>query len=94
MFLDCFSLALQKEGGFKLEDDKYKSRVQKLEADLVTAEYSSESLKAELMEAQSNTANLEAERDKLEKDYQRYVKGRPKLIRSQKENQIVHAKTF
>jgi multidrug resistance efflux pump len=41
----------------------------------VTATHNIDNLKAQLSEAVANTTRVSAERDRLYKDYQRYLKG-------------------
>lgn len=60
---------------FKLDPVRFQARVDKLDADLITAIHSTEVLKGQLDEAVSNTTRVTAERDRLYKDYQRYLKG-------------------
>ncbi len=66
-----------KKGGvlFTIDPARYQARVDRLQADLVTALHSINTLKAQLSEAQANTTRVSAERDRLYKDYQRYLKG-------------------
>lgn len=60
---------------FRLEDTRYKNRVERLEADLVTAKHSVISLKAQYQEMKANTVQLTAVRDMLKTNYNRYIKG-------------------
>ncbi len=60
---------------FTIDPARYRARVDRLQADLVTALHSINTLKAQLQEAQANTVRVSAERDRLYKDYQRYLKG-------------------
>jgi multidrug resistance efflux pump len=60
---------------FKLDPGRYQARVDRLQADLVTATHNIDNLKAQLSEAVANTTRVSAERDRLYKDYQRYLKG-------------------
>ncbi len=62
---------------FTIDPARYQARVDRLQADLVTALHSINTLKAQLSEAQANTTRVSAERDRLYKDYQRYLKGEP-----------------
>ena len=54
---------------------RYQARVDRLQAVLVTALHSINTLKAPLSEAQANTVRVSAGRDRLYKDYPRYRKG-------------------
>ena len=60
---------------FKLDPGRYQARVDRLQADTVTATHNIDVLKAQLSEAVANTTRVSAERDRLYKDYQRYLKG-------------------
>lgn len=60
---------------FKLDPARYRARVNRLQADLVTAINNTQALKGLLDEASANTSRVSAERDRLHKDYQRYVRG-------------------
>ncbi|HEY1845613.1 MAG TPA: HlyD family secretion protein [Buttiauxella sp.] len=60
---------------FKLDPARYQARVNRLEADLVTTVHNNQALKGQLDEAIANTSRVSAERDRLYKDYQRYLKG-------------------
>ncbi|CAH5972903.1 Inner membrane protein YibH, partial [Citrobacter koseri] len=77
---------------FKIEPDKYQSRVERLQADLVTAIHNVEVLKAQLSEAQENTIRVSVERDRLYKDYQRYVKGSQAKVNPFSERDIDNAR--
>ncbi|HEX4501721.1 MAG TPA: HlyD family secretion protein [Scandinavium sp.] len=69
--------ALIKKGEvlFKIDPTRYQARVDRLAADLVTAIHNTEAMKGQLSEALANTQRASAERDKLYKDYQRYLQG-------------------
>ncbi|HEY2454998.1 MAG TPA: HlyD family secretion protein [Scandinavium sp.] len=69
--------ALIKKGEvlFKIDPTRYQARVDRLAADLVTAVHNTEAMKGQLSEALANTQRASAERDKLYKDYQRYLQG-------------------
>ena len=60
---------------FKLDPTRYQARVDRLKADIVTAEHKQQSLVAQLDEMMANTQQAKATRDKLAKDYQRYLQG-------------------
>lgn len=62
-------------GAFKLDPVRYRARVDRLQADLMTATHNIKTLRAQLTEAQANTTRVSAERDRLFKNYQRYLKG-------------------
>ena len=58
---------------FKIDPTRYKARVDRLQADLVTALTNIQILKGQLDEAIAHTDHVTAERDRLYKDYQRYI---------------------
>lgn len=60
---------------FKIEPTRYQARVDRLQADLTTAIHSIQVLQGQLDEAVAHTSGVIAERDRLSKDYQRYLKG-------------------
>ena len=60
---------------FKIEPTRYQARVDRLQADLMTAIHSIQVLQGQLDEAVAHTSGVIAERDRLSKDYQRYLKG-------------------
>ena len=60
---------------FKLNPGRYQARVDRLKADIVTAQHKEQVLVAQLDEMQANTQRAKATRDKLAKDYQRYAQG-------------------
>lgn len=60
---------------FKIDATRYQARVDRLQADLMTAIHASQALKGQLDEAIANTSRVSAERDRLHKDYQRYLAG-------------------
>lgn len=60
---------------FKLDPTRYQARVDRLKADIVTAEHKQQALAAQLDEMLANTQQAKATRDKLAKDYQRYLQG-------------------
>ena len=64
----------------------------RLQADLVTALHSINTLKAQLSEAQANTTRVSAERDRLYKDYQRYLKGSQARVNPFSESDIDNAR--
>ncbi|AYN26091.1 MULTISPECIES: HlyD family secretion protein [Buttiauxella] len=77
---------------FKLEPTRYQARVDRLQADLTTAIHSTESLKSELDAAIANTARVSAERDRLYKDYQRYLQGSKAKVNPFSESDIDNAR--
>ena len=77
---------------FKIDPGRYKARVDRLQADLVTATHNIDVLKAQLTEAQSNTTRVSAERDRLFKDYQRYLKGSQAKVNPFSESDIDNAR--
>lgn len=60
---------------FRLDQTLFRARVARLNADLVTAIHSIHVLRGQLEEALANTSNVSAERDRLYKNYQRYLSG-------------------
>lgn len=60
---------------FRLDQTLFKARVDRLNADLVTAIHNIQVLRGQLEESLANTSNVSAERDRLYKNYQRYLSG-------------------
>ncbi len=60
---------------FRLDPTRYQARVDRLMADIVTAEHKQRALGAELDEMVANTQQAKATRDKFAKEYQRYARG-------------------
>jgi multidrug resistance efflux pump len=60
---------------FRLDQTVFKARVDRLNADLVTAIHNIQVLRGQLEESLANTSNVSAERDRLYKNYQRYLSG-------------------
>ncbi|MEO3991460.1 HlyD family secretion protein [Pseudocitrobacter cyperus] len=77
---------------FKIDPTRYQARVDRLEADLVTAIHSTEVLKGQLDEALANTTRVSAERDRLYKDYQRYLQGSKARVNPFSESDIDNAR--
>ncbi|XXD07582.1 HlyD family secretion protein [Klebsiella sp. R445] len=77
---------------FTIDPTRYQARVDRLQADLVTAMHSINTLKAQLSEAQANTVRVSAERDRLYKDYQRYLKGSQARVNPFSESDIDNAR--
>ncbi|SYK02559.1 tripartite multidrug resistance system membrane fusion protein [Klebsiella pneumoniae] len=77
---------------FTIDPARYQARVDRLQADLVTALHSINTLKAQLSEAQANTTRVSAERDRLYKDYQRYLKGSQAWVNPFSESDIDNAR--
>jgi multidrug resistance efflux pump len=77
---------------FTIDPVRYQARVDRLQADLVTALHSINTLKAQLSEAQANTTRVSAERDRLYKDYQRYLKGSQARVNPFSESDIDNAR--
>ena len=77
---------------FTIDPVRYQARVDRLQADLVTALHSINTLKAQLSEAQANTVRVSAERDRLYKDYQRYLKGSQARVNPFAESDIDNAR--
>lgn len=77
---------------FKLDPSRYQARVKRLQADVVTATHNIEVLKAQLSEAEARTASVSAERDRLYKDYKRYLVGSRSKVNPFSESDIDKAK--
>lgn len=77
---------------FKLDPVRYQARVDRLQADLVTATHNIDNLKAQLSEVVANTTRVSAERDRLYKDYQRYLKGSQAKVNPFSESDIDNAR--
>ncbi|HFP9330367.1 TPA: HlyD family secretion protein [Raoultella planticola] len=77
---------------FTIDPVRYQARVDRLQADLVTALHSINTLKAQISEAQANTVRVSAERDRLYKDYQRYLKGSQARVNPFSESDIDNAR--
>ncbi|MEW7314969.1 HlyD family secretion protein [Buttiauxella gaviniae] len=77
---------------FKLDPTRYKTRVDRLQADLMTAIHNIDSLKGQLDEAIANTSGITAERDRLYKDYQRYLRGSKARVNPFSESDIDNAR--
>ena len=77
---------------FTIDPARYQALVDRLQADLVTALHSINTLKAQLSEAQANTTRVSAERDRLYKDYQRYLKGSQARVNPFSESDIDNAR--
>ena len=77
---------------FELDPTHYQARVARLEADLVTAIHSADSLQSQLDEAIANTLTATAQRDRLYKDYQRYLQGSKAKVNPFSESDIDHAR--
>ncbi|VFS61587.1 Inner membrane protein yibH [Kluyvera cryocrescens] len=77
---------------FKIDPTRYQARVDRLQADLVTATHNVQTLKGQLSEAQANTTRVSAERTGLYKDYQRYLKGSQARVNPFSESDIDNAR--
>jgi multidrug resistance efflux pump len=86
--------ALIKKGDvlFRIDATRYQARVDRLEADLVTAVHNVEAMDGQLNEAIANTQRVSAERDRLYKDYQRYLKGSQARVNPFSESDIDNAR--
>lgn len=60
---------------FRLDQTLFRARVDRLHADLTTAIHNTQVLRGQLEEAVANTSHVTAERDRLFKNYQRYLTG-------------------
>lgn len=76
---------------FELEPTRYQARVERLEADLVTAIHNADALQSQLDEAIANTSTATAQRDRVYKDYQRYLQGSKAKVNPFSESDIDHA---
>lgn len=77
---------------FKIEPTRYQARVDRLQADLTTAIHSIQVLQGQLDEAVAHTSGVTAERDRLYKDYQRYIKGSQAKVNPFSESDIDNAR--
>ena len=77
---------------FKIEPTRYQARVDRLQADLMTAIHSIQVLQGQLDEAVAHTSGVIAERDRLYKDYQRYIKGSRAKVNPFSESDIDNAR--
>lgn len=77
---------------FKLDPVRYQARVKRLQADLITIIHNNQALKGQLDEAIANTSRVSAERDRLYKDYQRYLKGSRAAVNPFSESDIDNAR--
>ncbi|MEM6049274.1 HlyD family secretion protein [Erwinia sp. P7711] len=77
---------------FELDNTRFQARVDRLEADLVTAVHNIRSIRGQLEEAIANTSYVSAERDRLLQDYQRYLKGSKAKVNPFSERDIDNAR--
>lgn len=77
---------------FRLDNTRYQARVDRLQADLMTAIHNVQALKGQLDEAIANTSHVSAERDRLYKDYQRYLAGSKAKVNPFSERDIDNAR--
>lgn len=77
---------------FKIEPTRYQARVDRLQADLMTAIHSIQVLQGQLEEAVAHTSGIIAERDRLYKDYQRYLRGSRAKVNPFSESDIDNAR--
>ncbi|MBC3379422.1 HlyD family secretion protein [Serratia fonticola] len=77
---------------FKIEPTRYQARVDRLQADLMTAIHSIQVLQGQLDEAVAHTSGVIAERDRLYKDYQRYLRGSRAKVNPFSESDIDNAR--
>lgn len=85
-------LIKQGEVLFQIDPVRYQARVDRLRADLITAIHNTEAMKGQLAEAIANTARVSAERDRLYKDYQRYLQGSKARVNPFSESDIDNAR--
>jgi len=85
---------LMKKGDllFRIDPARFQARVDKLQADLVTAIHNNQVLKGQLEGAIANTSRVIAERDRLYKDYQRYLTGSKARVNPFSESDIDNAR--
>lgn len=77
---------------FRIDNTRYQARVDRLQADLTTAVHNIRVLKGQLDEAIAITSNVSAERDRLFKDYQRYLAGSKAKVNPFSERDIDNAR--
>ncbi|EKD5635455.1 HlyD family secretion protein [Escherichia coli] len=77
---------------FRLDPVRYEARVKQIEAELETMKGNIRALRAQLTEYEAVTANETAERDRLYKNYQRYLKGSQAKVNPFSENDIDNAR--
>ena len=77
---------------FELDNTRFQARVDRLEADLVTAVHNVRSIRSQLEEAIANTSHISAERDRLLQDYQRYLRGSKAKVNPFSERDIDNAR--
>lgn len=77
---------------FKIDPTRYQARVDRLKADLTTATHNVDAMKGQLEEAIANTTRVSAERDRLYKDYQRYLQGSRARVNPFSESDIDNAR--
>lgn len=76
---------------FRLDDTRYRSRLNKLQADLAGAEADVRARRAALSESAANVQQVNAEYQRARKDYQRYAKGAAMAVNPFSEQDISHA---
>ena len=77
---------------FRIDDGRYRAQVYKFRADLATEMYRTDTLKAQLAESESGTEKARAERDRLLKNYQRYLNGSKAKVNPFSESDIDNAR--
>ncbi|WP_215845232.1 HlyD family secretion protein [Candidatus Pantoea bituminis] len=77
---------------FRLERTRYQARVERIQADLMTAIHNVHVLKGQMDEAIANTSHVSAERDRLFKEYQRYLMGSQAKVNPFSERDIDNAR--
>lgn len=77
---------------FQLDGTRFQARVDRLQADLITAIHNTQALKGQLDEAIANTSHVSAERDRLFEDYQRYLRGSKARVNPFSEQDIDNAR--
>ncbi len=76
---------------FRLDDTRYRSRLNKLQADLAAAQADVRTRQATLNESAANVQRVFAEYERTRKDYQRYAKGATMAVNPFSEQDISHA---
>jgi multidrug resistance efflux pump len=76
---------------FRLDDTRYRARLNKLQADLASTQAHVRTRQAALQESSANVQRVYAEYERTRKDYQRYAKGATMAVNPFSEQDISHA---
>ncbi|CAI2517965.1 HlyD family secretion protein [Serratia ficaria] len=76
---------------FRLDDTRYRARLNKLQADLAGAEADVRARQATMDESAANVQRVNAEYQRASKDYQRYAKGAAMAVNPFSEQDVSHA---